>query len=404
MSLPDYHTLVGHLRFARAYAVEQLPWFAPALFRCRIVVTPRVDVAAIDLHYNVYWNPGVVETIWLQADRRRALSELAFLWVHEISHRLRQHAERAEGRAARRWNVACDFEINDSDWHGLRMPAAYPGMLPEDFGLSSGLLAEHYYAELDATGRTIPFEIDEGSGVHGQPRPWEEGDRQRISPLDEEILRREVARRTREAEASGIPEGWRNWAAEVLRSSTNWRQRLGHRMSVAIQRGVGGRTDYSFARPSRRQSVYAPILPPRLTGDRTARIAIVVDTSGSMEAGDLQRTLSEVAAVVQQFDYPVTIIPCDVQAYAPVEVVAARHAYRISHLPGGSGTLLTAGISAALHLRPRPDVVLVLTDGKTDYPTNPYAIPLVFGILRVAGEEPQLPPNPPFGSDRVVLI
>ncbi len=396
--------LVEHIRFARAYAAEQLPWFAPALFRCRIIVTPRVDVAAIDLHYNVYWNPEVVADIWHGRDRLRALSELAFLWVHEISHRLRQHAERAPGRDARRWNIACDFEINDSDWGGLHMPAAYPGMLPEKFGLARGQLAEHYLAAMDASKQTYDFRIDEGSGVHGQARPWEEGNRQELSPLDEEILRREVARRIREAEAGGLPAGWREWAAGVLGSRTNWRQRLGHRMSVAIQRGMGARTDYSYARPSRRQAVYHPILPPSLAGNRTARIVIVVDTSGSMEAADLQRALTEVAAVMRQFEYPVTIIPCDIRAYEPVRLVAVEEAYRLNYLPGGSGTDMTAGIQAALHLRPRPDVVLVLTDGQTDYPATAYAIPVVFGIFRTAGETVKLPPDPPFGKDRIVII
>ena len=403
-SVDDYATLVEHIRFARAYAAEQLPWFAPALFRSRIVVTPRVAVAAIDLHYNVYWNPEVVATIWRGRERVRALSELAFLWVHEISHRLRQHAERAPGRDARRWNIACDFEINDSAWRGLHMPAAYPGMLPEQFGLPRGRLAEHYLAAMDASGARYDFTLDEGSGVHGQARPWEEGDRQELSPLDEEILRRQVARRTREAEAGGVPAGWRAWAAEVLGSRTNWRQRLGHRMSVAIQRGVGARTDYSYARPSRRQAVYYPILPPRLAGDRTARIVIVVDTSGSMEASDLQRALGEVAAVMRQFEYPVTIIPCDIQAYEPVRLIAAEEAYRLTYLPGGSGTDMAAGIRAALHLRPRPDVVLVLTDGQTEYPATGYAIPVVFGIFRTAGDPVKLPPDPPFGKDRVVVI
>ncbi|WP_420460212.1 DUF2201 family putative metallopeptidase [Neolewinella sp.] len=403
-SANSFARLVEHIRFARAYAAEQLPWFAPALFRCRIIVTPRVDVAAIDLHYNVYWNPEVVADIWHGRDRLRALGELAFLWVHEISHRLRQHAERAPGRDARRWNIACDFEINDSDWEGLHMPAAYPGMLPEQFRFTRGQLAENYLAAMDASEQTYDFRIDEGSGVHGQARAWEEGDRQELSPLDEEILRREVARRTREAEADRIPAGWREWATEVLGSRTDWRQRLGHRMSVAIQRGVGARTDYSYARPNRRQSVYHPILPPSLAGDRTARIVIVVDTSGSMEPADLQRALSEVAAVMRQFAYPVTIVPCDIQAYEPVRLIAAEEAYRLNYLPGGSGTDMAAGIQAALHLRPRPDVVLVLTDGETDYPTTAYAIPVVFGIFRTEGEQLKLPPDPPFGKDRVVVI
>ncbi len=410
MSSPDFTEVTDRIRFARAYAADQLPWFAPALYRCRILVTPQVDVASIDLHYNVYWNPAVVSDIWAAHPRREALSELAFLWVHEISHRLRRHGERArelgirEAAAARRWNVACDFEINDSPWAGLRMPTAYPGMLPQDFGYPTGQLAESYLHRMDAGGQALTFPIDEGSGIHGQARPWETGDRQQLSTVDDEIIRREVARRTREAELGKVSEGWRQWAGEVLGSHVNWRQCLGHRMSVSIQRGIGSRTDYSFLRPSRRQSVYHPILPPSLSGDRTARIAIVVDTSGSMEAAELQRALTEVAAVVRQFDYPVTIIPCDQQAYDPVTVVSVQQAFTLDYLPGGGGTDMAAGIRAALHLRPRPDSVLVVTDGHTAYPAAHFAVPVIFGILQREGESSPLPPDPPYHRDQVVLI
>ncbi len=410
MSSPRYGPITERIRFARAYAADQLPWFAPALYRCRIHVTTWVDVASIDLHYNVYWNPDVVDSIWKAHDRRTALSELAFLWVHEISHRLRRHGERAQElgirgqAAARRWNVACDFEINDAHWQGLRMPAAYPGMLPQDFGLPTGQLAETYLRLMDAGEAADTFSIEEGSGIHGQPRPWETGDRQELSPVDEEIIRREVARRTREAELAQVSNGWREWAGEVLGSRVNWRQRLGHRLSVSLQRGIGSRTDYSFVRPNRRQSVYHPILPPSLGGGRAARVAIVVDTSGSMEPADLQRALIEVAAVVQQFDYPVTIIPCDQRAYRPVEVVSARQAFTLNYLPGGGGTDMAAGIRAALHLRPRPDCVLVVTDGETAYPAAPYAVPVIFTLLQRAGKTAPLPPNPPYRQDQVVII
>ena len=397
---------LDRLRFARAYAAQQLPWFAPALFRARMIISPAVAVAAVDRHYNIYWNPEVVDRIWEGQPRVGALSELAFLWVHEISHLLRDHAGRAVG-GPHRWNVACDLEVNDSEWEGLRMPSDYPGHHPDGIGLPTGLLAEDYLRLLNVPGQRQPDrDIDEGSGVHGQPRPWEVGeDRQRLAPADEEIIRREVARRTREAAAGEIPEGWRVWAAEVIAGRTNWRQVLGNRLSVALRRGMGSRTDYSYARPSRRQTVYHPVVVPVLTGGRTARVAIVVDTSGSMSEADLVRVLGEVAAVVAQFRYPVTIIPCDIQAYEPVRLVAAREAFTMTKLPGGSGTHLIAGIRAAVELRPLPDVVLVLTDGQTDYPTETYAVPVVIGLLATPGAPaPPRPPDPPFSGDRVVLI
>ncbi|MFT4685450.1 MAG: putative metal-dependent peptidase [Neolewinella sp.] len=401
----------AHLRFARAYAAEKLPWFAPALFRCRIILSEAVDVAAIDLHYNIYWNPAVVDDIWNSRERPVALAELAFLWIHEISHRLRKHAERAKAfniygkEAGRLWNVAADFEINDTEWPGMRMPAAYPGMLPEDFGYQRGQLAETYFQGISQSHPNLAASHDDGSGAHHQERDWENGnERQNISSLDDQVLRREIARRMKEAGNKATPGGWRNWAEEVIHPKTNWRARLGNRMSVALQNGIGSRIDYSFSRPSRRQSVYHPILTPSLRGDRTARIAVVVDTSGSMDAELLSRALAEVASVLRTFQYPVTIIPCDNTAYGPVKVLASQEAYRLQSLPGGGGTDMTAGILAALDLTPAPDSILVLTDGFTRYPTRRFNTPVIFGIFDLDEGKRRRPPNPPWGEDAVVAI
>ena len=407
----SYKRIAGHLRFARAYAAERLPWFAPALFRCRIIVTEAVQLAAVDLHYNVYWNPRIVAEIWAKYDRPAALAQLGFVWIHEISHRLRKHGERARaagikgGRAARLWNIAADFEINDTEWRGLTMPPDHRGMLPTDFELPQGEFAETYYAEVLRRFPDLVADQDDGSGAHGQVRDWERGhERQRLSPLDDEVLRRDTARRIRDSGNQRMPDGWRSWAEDTLGSRVNWRQQLSHRMSVALQTGLGSRIDYSFQRPSRRQAVYHPILTPSLRGDRTARIAIVVDTSGSMGPAELQRALTEVAAVLRVFQYPVTVIPCDATPRDPVRLTAAAEAFRVNELPGGGGTDMVAGIEAALALKPRPDSVLVLTDGFTPYPATTYATPVIFGIFDLDEQSRFLPPDPPWGPDTVVAI
>ena len=80
------------LRLSRAFAAKNLSWFSPALYRCRIVLTELVPIAAIDKNYNTYWNPKSVALLLNSlSDRKRALSELAFIWIHEISHVLREH-------------------------------------------------------------------------------------------------------------------------------------------------------------------------------------------------------------------------------------------------------------------------------------------------------------------------
>lgn len=42
---------------------------------------------------------------------------------------------------------------------------------------------------------------------------------------------------------------------------------------------------------------------------------------------------------------------------------------------------MTVGISAAENLRPRPDAIIVLTDGETPWPSRPTYTRLVIGII-----------------------
>ena len=114
-----------NLRLSRAYAAEHLAWFAPALYQCKIFLTERIPVAAIDSHYNIYFNPHTVMDIRKSSrNLMDAMQQLAFLWVHEISHVLRDHDVRSKdlGAESKLWNDAADLEINDADWPNLRMP------------------------------------------------------------------------------------------------------------------------------------------------------------------------------------------------------------------------------------------------------------------------------------------
>ena len=77
-------------------------------------------------------------------------------------------------------------------------------------------------------------------------------------------------------------------------------------------------------------------------------------------------------------------------------------------LQGGGGTDMVAGIDAAMSLRPRPDAVIVLTDGYTPFPHQRYHIPVIFGILSAqaihCGYRPTKPPMPPWRECDVVVI
>ncbi len=414
----NHEEVMNLLRLTRAYCAEKLVWFAPALFSVRIILTEKVPVAAVDRHMNIYFNPETVikmrESVPKLAD---FVQQLGFIWIHEIAHILREHSARADDQKADAllWNIAADFEINDGEWQGLKMPELFPGLLPQNHELPNGKLAEWYYHELldnpelaNQIKQSIGVYWDEGSGIHGQLRDWEAGaNRQKLHPLDLEVMRRDVADKMYENRKyiGTMPGSWEVWVNKILKSRTDWRKKLRHRMSIAISTGIGLRVDYSFARPSRRQAVYLPIVAPSFSGDVSASIACVVDTSGSMGPDEIGQAVGEVCQVLAAFKMPITVIPCDTQAYEPIVLSNPSDYVKLKKLAGGGGTYLIAGIEAALALRPKPDTILVLTDGWTDYPSVPYKTPVVFGILkRDYGDETPLPQMPPWSKESVVDI
>jgi predicted metal-dependent peptidase len=147
------------------------------------------------------------------------------------------------------------------------------------------------------------------------------------------------------------------------------------------------------------------VLPPSLAGGVTARLAVVLDTSGSISPPLLEQGLAEVLELLRSFRAPVTLIPCDVQAYQELTISSLADFRRLEVLPGGGGTNLQTGIGRALALKPLPDVILVLTDGYTPYPPRPVDRPVLFGIFKPDGDRDiPRPPDPPWGADTVVEI
>ena len=61
------------------------------------------------------------------------------------------------------------------------------------------------------------------------------------------------------------------------------------------------------------------------------------------------------------------VLACDAAAGPAQRVSSARQV----ELTGGGGTDMGAGIAAAVALRPRPAITVVLTDGFTPWPARP---------------------------------
>ncbi len=422
------------LAAARLWAANKFPYLATALFAATVIERPGIggDGIAVDARWRLYVDPEAAAT-W-------TVPELGTLLVHHTGHLIRDHAGRAETlgvteATAERWSTVADAELNDDLADiGLTMPGT--AILPDDLGHPRGRLAEEYYAleraaqepqpdaEAEGSGGqggdddgpegddgedeppAEPPRSDHGSGAHNHARDWEDpddgddggsGGAAGLSNHERDLLRAQTAQQLLDAVRTGqgnVPGNWRRWAEELLAPTVDWRRALAAEVRRGVQH-VAGAVDYSYRRPSRRASTSPTIVLPALEKP-VPEVAVVCDTSGSMGERQLARVLGEVEGLLDSIGLRssgVRVLAVDASVQAVRRVSSARQV----ELVGGGGTDMGRGIEAAAALKPRPSVLVVLTDGLTPWPSDaPRGMRVVIGLLTgaPAGRMSSLPRTP----------
>ena len=184
------------------------------------------------------------------------------------------------------------------------------------------------------------------------------------------------------------------WAKHVTEPEIAWESLLAR----ATRRAIGwtsGRHSPTWTRPSRRQASQPDILQPGWRRP-VPTVAIVVDTSASVDDRLLGKAMGEVEGALAGLGVrggSVAVIACDASVGAVGRVRKATDAV----LVGGGGTDMRVGIAAASALRPRPDLIVVFTDGYTPWPAAaPPGSLVIAAILGRLGET--LPDTPPWAT------
>lgn len=403
-----------------------LPYLASVLYALHAVPTGRVQRMSVDQYWRLYVNPQ-----WALGSEIPAVAgQLAHLAWHLIA----THAERAidlgvDSTTSDDWRRATDATIADLL---TGIPSGLTGA--DGLGLDPGRSAEEYFARLSRLPTPHPSSTPRattgqagfpqgspaqpgsrshgafpgegtaepgcGSGCDGKARGYElppTADLGAISQSAAHDIRRRVLIEYREhqARAGTMPGEWQRWVGQALDPVVPWTQVL----AASIRRGVGwahGHVDYTYSKLSRRHSAARGVLLPA-TRRPIPEIAIVQDTSSSVDDGLLAQALGEIDGVLAGMGVggsSVTVLATDAITQATARVLKAADA----PLPGGGGTDMSAGIEQALRLRPSPSLVIVITDGFTPWPQTPPPIPVVIALL---GRERTALPSTPGWAQRV---
>ncbi len=396
---------------------RRFPYLRTFIMTVPIIESHNVPTMAASEDWKIYYNPDFVN--------ETPLEQIVGTFYHEIDHCLKDHAGRfrkqfnnpIERTIA---NIAVDLETNNRVLDdGLKLPDG--AALPEMFGLPKGLLAEEYYKELlkqaeetikqikqqmkqieqnqqdnqelnnnqnnsedtedssqsdndEKDGSQNEDQNDEngnddltnnvvnksGSSHDGIKREWETDEEKGINEMEKELMKRKIANDMKEYKRIGkLPGHWERWADEVLKPKIDWRRELQKLLKGSIENAMG-KMDYTYSKRNRRYCDHDVVLPGYK--GYLPRIAVVIDTSGSMTNGDISLAIGEVYGILKTMNAKITVISCDAAVH---NVQKIKNIDEIK-LIGGGGTNMAVGITEALNHK--PDLIVVITDGYTPWP------------------------------------
>jgi predicted metal-dependent peptidase len=371
---------------ARVVAQRRWPYVSALLFSLQLVPVTDGSLATmgVDSRWRLYYSPPFVVG--------EEVEGLATVLLHESLHCLHAHSDRYErlhlGDTYRYlWNVAADAVINavldgeDMPWPSVR-PIRFEDLRP--FGVKDTMTTEGaFHALVGTEGSSLPpshpIVVECGSISSSGRRmyelpEWDDAfpavppDRQAgvLDRVAAEIL--DYAR----TPGGGVALALQRWAEDVCRPRIPWRDVLAGQLRRSLASVMGCR-DYTYSRPSRRQHVFrqagSEVVLAALRAPEPPRVAVVLDTSGSISGGVQRTFLTEVVGIAQAVGGTdgLRVICCDTEAY-PAQYVKSRSDVEKMLLSGGGGTDMRVGLAEAMSLRPPPHVVVVFTDGDTPWP------------------------------------
>ncbi|MEU2775496.1 VWA-like domain-containing protein [Streptomyces sp. NPDC007162] len=220
--------------------------------------------------------------------------------------------------------------------------------------------------------------------------PWELSDSAgpaRLGEVEAQALRRATAEAMRAHRRSrgSLPAGWQRWAEEILEPTVGWRRALTGAVREAAAWAAGA-VDHTYRRPSRRTPALRGAVLPSLRRP-LPRVAVVIDTSGSMGEAELGAALAEVTGVLREVGIRgdrVSVLACDADVHAVTRVTATEQIT----LGGGGGTDMRVGIETPLATPDRPSIVVVLTDGYTPWPDATPPCRIIAALIAPDAPEP----------------
>ncbi len=338
---------LDHLTHARTSLLLDHFFFGRLALYLEFVEEPECKTLAVDGKH-IFYSPDYVLSL------SRELTKSAI--VHEIMHCVFTHQCRRGSRDPRAWNVAGDYAIND-----IIKKAGFP--LDKNWLHSpafADMSAEHIYELLPKDDKG-----DNGGGTKGAAASEAAV---KDNAIDWEIA---VSQAAQAAKTHGnTPKGLERFFGELDAPKVPWREVL-QRFITQITRD-----DYAWNRPNKKYLSMGWLMPS-LYSESMGEIAVVIDTSGSIDQPMLDAFGAEIKAIVDQTrPIKLTVIYCDA-AVNHVDEFAAGEDLKFK-MRGGGGTDFRPPFNLIERRDTQPMALVYLTDGYGPFPKQAPEYPVMW--------------------------
>ena len=324
-----------------------------------------IDTIGVDQNGNCYFNPRYVS--------RQPIGYLKFVLKHEARHLILQHHLREKHRnklvmaiqngkpvLMKLWNIACDYAVNLQAFEeGEDTPPE--ALINEKF---RGKCAEEIYDILEQYLRqkptvnlTVGFN-DKHLWSDREGKSWSG----KIAKEAKDWTRIASEARTFAEKSKGeLPAATVREIDQLLEPRLSWRMIVRNAISEKLS------NDVTWRKPSRRSRALEVYLPSKRKKE-TLKVAIAVDTSGSMSEDELRRCLTEIKGLFTEFDEVEAILmDCDTQVYNLWEIDSLETLLdKLKEFRGGGGTDFRPVFKKLTEIKPR--LLLFFTDLYGDFP------------------------------------
>lgn len=353
------------------------------------VIDDTMPTAYVTLQKGGSAKIGVNSEFWAKCSDQ----EKWWLLLHENTHMVNMHFVRSKYIANlnhNTWNRAADcannqyIGITDTDTIGGVTPIL-PKNLSEQIKreLLPWMSAEYYYNEIVLGEKDNP-----PSGGGEGDEPGKEGNAPQT--LDEHITQHDIDKIDEELFTEKMRGAYSNNALisilpKQIDSGVNWKAILARLIQKAIRHDSKKTTN----RPHRKLNNF---LLPKTIRSKKAKIAIAVDTSGSMLTS-LDKVCAEIVKIISMHGVETEFFGMDTELYSLGKIDRHNVAETVTKLTGGGGTVFVDALPLLGKVTKNTPTILI-TDCDVDWPVNKVRFPLV-----VIGPEGKTSPYPTISAD-----